>query len=817
MLNKTKINKKTTTTEAKKTSKSVASKEKSTKTTASKEKMTKATALKKKAEAKVEKEVKATALKKKAEAKAEKEVKATALKKKAEAKTEKKVKATTLKKKAEAKAEKEVKATTLKKKAEAKTEKEVKATTLKKKAEVKAEKEVKATTLKKKAEVKAEKETEATTLKKKEEVKTEKEVKITALKKKAEVKTEKETEAKSIKAKNTEDLGLLENIVFEEKSDSFTLENVLHEDKQFKNNTVVDGQVVDIQDDFVSVDIQHKSIGLIPKEQFMNLSGEFKTSVGQHEKVYIERMEGMDGQIRLSKKKYNILEIWRKAEEYYSQGKSIQGTIIEKTKGGMKVDIGIIAFLPNSQIDFYPISNPASLIGKIYDFKILKCNRERVNIVLSRRALLETDRIEKRNKTLEKIKKGMIVKGVIKNIAKYGVFVDIGGIDGLLHITDITWGRVTHIEDIFKIGDNIDVMVLEMDLENNKVALGLKQKTEDPWNSISIQKGDIMEGKVVGVISYGVFVEIKPEVEGFVSNNEIIWSKTNVDKMSYVKTIGNKVKVLIKEIDKEEKKIALSIKALEPNIWKEAEKKLKKGDIIDGVISSITNYGIFVTTEFGINGLIYQSDIHWCVRWQSNLSGYKVGDKIQAKVISLKADLEKLSLSIKHLTSNPWRKLENKVDVGDIVNGEIVYIENYGIFLATHGVEGLLHQNKLSHDISTKQQIEEKYKIGDILQVKVLKLDIKNQKLAFSLPKSSKAAETAAKESSDLNSSKQSTEANNSGQETETSSSGQETEASNSGQKTEASNSGQETEVSNSGQEAEASNSGQETEASNPE
>ena len=631
-----------------------------------------------------------------------------------------------------------------------------------------------------------------------------------------------ETNTKTAKevenTKNTDDL--LKNIVFSGMEDSFTLDKVLKEEKQFKENTIVEGQVIDIQDDFVSVDIQHKSIGLISKDQFMNHSGELQTSIGKSEKVYIERMEDRDGQIKLSKKKYNILEIWKKTEEHYNQGKSIQGTIIEKTRGGMKVDIGVTAFLPNSQIDFYPISNPSSFIGQTYDFKILKYNKERVNIVLSRRALLETDRIEKRNKTLEKIKNGMVVKGIIKNIAKYGVFIDIGGIDGLLHITDITWGRISNLENVFKIGDEIDVMVLEMDLENNKVALGLKQKTEDPWNDINIKKDDILEGKVAGVTPYGIFIEIKPGVEGLVANNEITWSKTNVEKISYVKTVGNNVKVLIQEIDKEKKKITLSIKALEPNVWKEAEKKLKKGDVIDGVISSITDYGIFVTTEFGINGLIYQSDIHWCVRWQSNLSGYKVGDKIQAKVLSLKADLEKLSLSIKHLTNNPWRKLENKVDVGDIVNGEIVYIENYGIFLATHGVEGLLHQNKLSHDISTKQQIEEKYKIGDILQVKILKLDIKNQKLAFSLPKSSKAAETAAKKSNDLNSSDELTEVSSTKKEAEASSPEKETETSS--KETKASSPEKETETSSketkaSSPEKETETSSKETKASSPE
>ena len=533
----------------------------------------------------------------------------------------------------------------------------------------------------------------------------------------------------------------LTDIVFDD-LDSISNEEILEKgSNSFKKNTVVTGQVIDINNDFVAVDINHKSIGLIPKEQFTNASGELTTKIGQQERVYLEQLEDIEGKIKLSKKKSMMLEVWEKAKECFEQEKTISGTIIEKTKGGMKVDIGITAFLPNSQIDLKPIANLYSLIGQIYDFKIIKYNKKKANIVLSRRALLELDRVEKRKKTLEKITEGSTVKGVVKNITKYGVFVDIGGIDGLLHITDMTWGRIANLTDFCKMDEEINVVILKMDLENNKVSLGLKQKTEDPWNSLELNENDIVEGTVTFVESYGIFVEIKNGVEGLVYNNEISWSKSDTEKLEKIKTVGNTIKVMVKEIDRVNRKIGLSIKALEPNIWKETEKKIKKGDVVKGVVRSITDYGIFVAIEYGIDGLIHNSDISWNTRGQDMNNLYKIGDSIKTKVLILEADDERLSLSIKHLTNNPWRQLENKIDVGDIVEGKIVFIENYGIFLEIYGAEGLLHHNKLSPELSTKKKLEENFSIGSTLQVKVLKLDVKQQKLSFSLPKSSKVIE----------------------------------------------------------------------------
>ncbi len=558
------------------------------------------------------------------------------------------------------------------------------------------------------------------------------------------LKTQESLKTEALKEQESLQNKFLTNIIFEQ-DNIVAREKILAEGKNFKNNTVVVGKVVEITNDFVAIDIKHKSIGLIPKDQFIDPQGEFTAEVGKEEKVYLERLEDAEGQIKLSKKKYIMLEVWDKVHNIYENEGTISGTIIEKTKGGMKVDIGVVAFLPNSQIDLKPVLNLSSIIGKIYDFKILKYNKKKANIVLSRRALLEIDRFTKRSETIKKIKEGAITKGVVKNIMPYGVFVDIGGIDGLLHITDMTWGRTAHPSSICKLGDEIEVVILKLDLEKNKVALGLKQKTEDPWNDISdLHVDDIIHGKVINSESYGIFIEIKPGIEGLIHTSQISWSKTETVKTEQLRKIGSTVKAIIKEINQENRRISLSIKELEPNIWQETDKKLKKGDTVDVVINSIVEYGIFVTLDEGIEGLIHNSDISWNTRSLDFQTIYQPGDRLQAKVRVLEVDNERLALSIKHLTYNPWLDIESKIGVGDIIEAKIVFIENYGIFLEIYGVEGLLHHNKLSPELNTKKKLEEKYTIGNSMNVKVLKLNVKDHKLAFSLPKATKAIEKIA-------------------------------------------------------------------------
>ena len=402
----------------------------------------------------------------------------------------------------------------------------------------------------------------------------------------------------------------LSNIQFNFKGD-FKLEKFQSKNK-FDNGNIISGNVISISDDFVGVDVGYKSIALIPKEQFADREGNLSTEMGKEEEIYVERLEDSEGQIKASKKKFEIVHIWKQVQEAYKKETTIEGTILEKIKGGMRVDVGVNAFLPDSQVDLKPILNLEEVMGKTFDFKVLKYNKKRANIVISRRALLEMDRLEKRAENLKKIKKGNIVKGIVKNITDYGVFVDIGGIDGLLHITDITWTRISHPSEACAIGDTIEVVIMDFDLEKNRVSLGLKQKTADPWEGIKKYKiGSIVNGKIISIAAYGIFVEIEKGIEGLVYNTEISWSKKITGIEDITQKVGDDIKVVVKEIDKDKRRISLSVKELTANPWDEVAKTLKIDSVVEGVIQNVIEFGLFVTLPQGVDGLVHISDIDW--------------------------------------------------------------------------------------------------------------------------------------------------------------------------------------------------------------
>ena len=408
----------------------------------------------------------------------------------------------------------------------------------------------------------------------------------------------------------------MSNIQFNFKGD-FKLEKFQSKNK-FDNGNIISGNVISISDDFVGVDVGYKSIALIPKEQFADREGNLSTEMGKEEEIYVERLEDSEGQIKASKKKFEIVHIWKQVQEAYKKETTIEGTILEKIKGGMRVDVGVNAFLPDSQVDLKPILNLEEVMGKTFDFKVLKYNKKRANIVISRRALLEMDRLEKRAENLKKIKKGNIVKGIVKNITDYGVFVDIGGIDGLLHITDITWTRISHPSEACAIGDTIEVVIMDFDLEKNRVSLGLKQKTADPWEGIKKYKiGSIVNGKIISIAAYGIFVEIEKGIEGLVYNTEISWSKKITGIEDITQKVGDDIKVVVKEIDKDKRRISLSVKELTANPWDEVAKTLKIDSVVEGVIQNVIEFGLFVTLPQGVDGLVHISDIDWNNRQQA--------------------------------------------------------------------------------------------------------------------------------------------------------------------------------------------------------
>ncbi len=500
---------------------------------------------------------------------------------------------------------------------------------------------------------------------------------------------------------------------------------------QFKPGKIIQGKIVQLDSDGVLVDIDFKSRGLIPKYEF----GEHELKglkVGDKVEVMIDTLENSDGSVVLSYEKAKALRAWNDIMKYYDEDKAVHGIVTHKVKGGLSVDIGIPAFLPGSQIDLQRVTDFDQFVGQTIPAKIIKINQKRGNVIISRRKYLSDLRSESRKKILGTLDEGQIIQGTVKNITNYGVFIDIGGLDGLLHITDMTWGRITHPSELVKIGDTVTVKVLSFDKNNEKISLGLKQLQDNPWETVKdgLEVGKCIKGKISSIADYGLFVEVAPDIEGLVHISEISWTDRITDLHRRFK-VGNEIEVLIVSIDKENRRMSLSVKQLEKNPWESVEEQFKVGDKVKGNISNITDFGIFVQILPGIDGLVHISDLSWTEHIDHPRDRYNINDEVEAIVLGIDKENKKISLGIKQLDTDPWESVETDYPAQSVIDGEISKITNFGAFIKLpNGIEGLAHNTVLSEEQGKKA--EELFKIGESHKFRIINVNKKDRKLALS-------------------------------------------------------------------------------------
>jgi small subunit ribosomal protein S1 len=497
---------------------------------------------------------------------------------------------------------------------------------------------------------------------------------------------------------------------------------------------IVKGTILEVREDVVLVDIGYKSEGLIPLREFRSPAGEITAKVGDAVDVYLEQREDSDGLIVLSREKAEKIKIWEELSQVYEKGGPISGTILGRTKGGLIVDIGVRAFLPGSQVDLRPVRDLDKLIGKAFPMKIIKLNQKRGNIVLSRRELLEEERKHLKEETLATLAEGKRVKGKIKNITEYGAFVDLGGLDGLLHITDMSWGRIGHPSELFQVGDEIEVVVLKFDRANERVSLGYKQRLPDPWEAVEQRYpvGAKFKGKVVSMTDYGAFVELEEGVEGLVHISEMSWTQ-RVKHPSKVVAIGDMVEVVVLDVDRGNKRISLGMRQAEPNPWNFIEERYPVGTRVEGRVRNLADFGTFVELEEGIDGLIHISDMSWTKRIRHPSELLKKGEKVEAIVLHVDKANHRISLGLKQIQQDPWQAaVPDKYKVGMDVQGKVIRTTDFGAFVELEdGVEGLLHVSELSHERVNKP--EDVVQVGQELILKVIKLDAEERKIGLSL------------------------------------------------------------------------------------
>jgi small subunit ribosomal protein S1 len=468
--------------------------------------------------------------------------------------------------------------------------------------------------------------------------------------------------------------------------------------RSVKEGEVVKGRVLAIDDEHVSIDIGFKSEGMVAAWEFMDEDGTVLVAPGDEVDVLLEESEGEDGRVVISKEKADRLKIWDDISRAYKADEAVEGVVLSRVKGGLAVDIGVKAFLPGSQVDLRPVRNLEHIVGQRLQFKIIKFNKRRANIVLSRRALLESERKRMRETTLQTLAPGQIVDGVIKNLTDYGAFIDLGGIDGLLHVTDMSWGRVNHPSEIFHVGDEIKVKVLKFDSDNERVSLGLKQIQPDPWIDASMRYpiGKRISGRVVSLAEYGAFLELEPGIEGLIHVSEMSWTK-RIKHPSKVVTVGDTVEAVVLDVDERDRKISLGMKQIEPNPWSVIEEKYPVGTRVSGAVRNVTNFGVFVGLEEGIDGLVHVSDISWTEQIKHPSEKFNKGDVVEAVVLKIDKENEKFSLGIKQLQENPWNDLLRKYPVGSEVTGPVTNVADFGAFVKLEeGIEGLIYSSELA-------------------------------------------------------------------------------------------------------------------------
>ncbi|KGE05328.1 30S ribosomal protein S1 [Pseudohaliea rubra] len=497
---------------------------------------------------------------------------------------------------------------------------------------------------------------------------------------------------------------------------------------------IVTGVVIDIDNEWVTVHAGLKSEGVIPRSQFMDAGGECTLSIGDEVQVALETVEDGFGETRLSREKAKRAEAWKELEAAHAADEVVSGIINGKVKGGFTVDIkGIRAFLPGSLVDVRPVRDTTHLENKDLDFKVIKLDQKRNNVVVSRRAVMEAANSVEREALLESLQEGMSIKGIVKNLTDYGAFVDLGGVDGLLHITDMAWKRIKHPSEIVEVGQELDVKVLKFDRERNRVSLGLKQLGEDPWVEITgrYPEGSRVMARVTNLTDYGCFAEIEEGVEGLVHVSEMDWTNKNVHPSKVVQ-VGDEVEVMVLDIDEERRRISLGIKQCQQNPWDAFAATHSKGDRIAGTIKSITDFGIFIGLEGNIDGLVHLSDISWNETGEEAVRSYKKGDEIETVILSIDPERERISLGIKQLEDDPFSNYVAINDRGTIVTGEVIDVEPKAVTIKlAEEVEGILKASDISRD--RVEDARASYKVGDTVEAKIVSVDRKNRSLALSI------------------------------------------------------------------------------------
>jgi small subunit ribosomal protein S1 len=503
--------------------------------------------------------------------------------------------------------------------------------------------------------------------------------------------------------------------------------------RSVKAGEVVTGHVVQVTRDFVTVDIGYKSEGQIPISEFEGPDGHADVQVGDEVDVYVDSSDSENGTISLSRSRAEQLKVWTEIERAFNENRYVEGTVVGRVKGGLKVDIGVAAFLPGSHADIRPARNLDRYIGQRGRFAILKFNRSRGNVVVSRRSVIEREREVLKEETLKVLEEGVILEGIVKNLTDYGAFVDLGGIDGLLHITDMSWGRIAHPSEVVKVGDKVKVVILKYDPSRERVSLGMKQIMPDPWQTVGdrLFPGMRIQGKVVSLTDYGAFVEVEKGIEGLVHVSEMSW-KRRVAHPREVVAEGQDVEVQILDVDPANRRISLGLKQTEPNPWELVKVNHPIGSRILGKVKSVTDFGIFVGVEEGIDGLVHISDLHWTKKVKHPSELFQKGDDVDAVVLGVDVENERISLGIKQLKGDPWTSFSERHPVGSKVSGKVTSVADFGVFVEIEeGIEGLIHVSQLSTERVDRPS--SLFKVGDDVEAEVITIDVKERRIGLSI------------------------------------------------------------------------------------
>ena len=500
-----------------------------------------------------------------------------------------------------------------------------------------------------------------------------------------------------------------------------------------KPGGIVKGRVVGITATHVLIDVGYKSEGQIPIQEFTDRQGNLQVKVNDEVDVFFASSDGEGGGIVLSRQRAESIKVWEDLEKAFNEGIPVDGLIVGKVKGGFKVDVGVPAFLPGSHVDIRPSRNLDKFIGTTDRFEVVKFNRARGNVVVSRRTLLEKERDVMKQEVLKVLEEGVILEGTIKNITGYGAFVELGGIDGILHISDMSWGRIAHPSEVVQVGDKVKVVVLKFDAQKERISLGMKQLTPDPWHTVA-QKypvGTRVQGKVISLMDYGAFVELESGIEGLIHISEMSWTR-KIAHPSKLLQVGQGVEVVVLNVDPAHRRISLGLKQVMANPWEEAKEKYPVGSVVKGPVRNVTDFGIFVGIEEGIDGLVHISDIHWTKKIKHPSELYKKGDIVEAKVLGVNVENARFSLGIKQMSSDPWQVVTERYPVGSRIKGQVTSVPDFGVFVRIEeGVEGLIHVSQLSTERVDKPS--SLYKPGDEVEAEVINIDTHEKKIGLSV------------------------------------------------------------------------------------